>query len=109
VGILGLGEMGLSIAELLILNGYKVNGWSRSKKDVEGITSFSENELDDFLNSSNILICALPLTDNTHGILDLELFKKLKKPGYLINVGRGQHLIEEDLIYAIDTGVLAGA
>lgn len=109
VGILGLGEMGLSIAELLILNGYKVNGWSRSKKDYEGITSFSENELDDFLNSSNILICALPLTDKTYGILDLELFKKLKKPGYLINVGRGQHLIEEDLIYAIDTGVLAGA
>lgn len=109
VGILGLGEMGLSIADLLILNGYKVNGWSRSKKDVEGITSFSENELGDFLNSSNILICALPLTDKTHSILDLELFKKLKEPGYLINVGRGQHLIEEDLIYAIDTGVLAGA
>ena len=109
IGILGLGEMGLSIADLLILNGYKVNGWSRSKKDVEGITSFSENELGDFLNSSNILICALPLTDKTHSILDLELFKKLKKPGYLINVGRGQHLIEEDLIYAIDTGVLAGA
>ena len=109
IGILGLGEMGLSIADLLILNGYKVNGWSRSKKDVEGITSFSENELGDFLNSSNILICALPLTDKTHSILDLELFKKLKEPGYLINVGRGQHLIEEDLIYAIDTGVLAGA
>lgn len=109
IGILGLGEMGLSIAELLILNGYKVNGWSRSKKDVEGITSFRENELGDFLNSSNILICALPLTDKTHSILDLELFKKLKEPGYLINVGRGQHLIEEDLIYAIDTGVLAGA
>lgn len=109
IGILGLGEMGLSIADLLILNGYKVNGWSRSKKDVEGITSFTENELSDFLNSSNILICALPLTDKTHSILDLELFKKLKEPRYLINVGRGQHLIEEDLIYAIDTGVLAGA
>ncbi len=109
IGILGLGEMGRSIADLLILNGYKVNTWSRSKKDYDGITSFSENELDDFLNSSNILICALPLTDKTHGILDLELFKKLKKPGYLINVGRGQHLIEEDLIYALDTGVLTGA
>ena len=109
IGILGLGEMGLSVAEHLILNGYKVNAWSRSKKDFEGITSYSENELDDFLNSSNILICALPLTDKTHGILDLELFKKLKKPAYLINVGRGQHLIEEDLIYAIDTGVLSGA
>lgn len=109
IGILGFGEMGRSVADLLILNGYKVNSWSRSKKEHEKITSFGENELSDFLNSSNILICALPLTDMTRGILDLELFKKLKKPGYLINVGRGQHLIEEDLIYAIDTGVLAGA
>ena len=109
VGILGLGEMGRSVADLLKINGYKVNAWSRSKKDIAGIASFSENELDDFLNSSNILVCTLPLTDQTHGILDLDLFKKLKKPAYLINVGRGQHLIEEDLIYAIDTGVLKGA
>lgn len=109
VGIMGLGEMGLSTAELLQKNGYKVNGWSRSKKNIEGVTSFSENELDDFLAQTNILICLLPLTDQTNGILDLSLFKKLKSPSFLINVGRGQHLVEEDLIYAIDTGVLTGA
>lgn len=109
VGILGFGEMGSSVADLLILNGYKVNTWSRSKKDYEGITSYSKDELNEFLNNTNILICTLPLTVETQGILDLELFKKLKKPAYLINAGRGQHLIEEDLIYAIDTGVLAGA
>lgn len=109
VGIMGLGEMGLSTAELLIKNEYKVNGWSRSKKEIEGVTSYREDELDDFLAQTNILICLLPLTDQTNGILDLNLFKKLKSPSYLINVGRGQHLVEEDLIYAIDTGVLTGA
>ena len=109
VGILGFGEMGSSVADLLMLNGYKVNTWSRSKKDYEGISSYSKDELNEFLNNTNILICTLPLTVETQGILDLELFKKLKNPAYLINAGRGQHLIEEDLIYAIDTGVLAGA
>lgn len=55
------------------------------------------------------MVCLLPFTDKTQGILNLELFKKLRNPAYLINVGRGQHLIEEDLIYAIDTGLLSGA
>lgn len=109
VGIMGLGEMGLSVAKVLLKNGYSVNAWSRSKKNVEGINSFVENELDTFLNETNILVCLLPFTDKTQGILNLELFKKLRNPAYLINVGRGQHLIEEDLIYAIDTGLLSGA
>tara|TARA_R110002124_G_scaffold44656_3_gene135905 strand:- start:5518 stop:6444 length:927 start_codon:yes stop_codon:yes gene_type:complete len=109
VGIVGLGEMGLSTAKILLKNGYEVNGWSRSKKDILGLKSFSEHELDDFLSQTNILICLLPLTAQTEGILNLDLFKKLKKPAYLINVGRGQHLVEEDLIYGIDTGVLSGA
>jgi glyoxylate/hydroxypyruvate reductase A len=109
IGIMGLGEMGLSAAELLVSNGYKVNSWSRSKKEVDGVTSFTTQELDEFLEQTNILICLLPLTSSTDGILNLELFKKLRKPSYLINVGRGQHLVEEDLIYGIDTGVLSGA
>lgn len=109
VGIVGLGEMGLSTAKILLKNGYEVNGWSRSKKDILGLKSFSEHELDDFLSQTNILICLLPLTAQTEGILNLDLFKKLKKPAYLINVGRGKHLVEEDLIYGIDTGVLSGA
>ena len=109
VGIMGLGEMGLSVANILTKNGYSVNAWSRSKKNIEGVTSFDENELDVFLNQTNILVCLLPFTEKTSGILNLELFKKLQNPAYLINVGRGQHLVEEDLIYAIDTGVLKGA
>lgn len=109
VGIMGLGEMGLSTANLLVKNGYTVNGWSRSGKEVPGIKSFKESEIEGFLTETNILICLLPLTDKTKGILDLDLFKKLKNPSYLINVGRGQHLVEEDLIYGIDTGALTGA
>ncbi len=109
IGIMGLGEMGIAAAQLLTLNGYNVVGWSKSKKEIEGITCFSETELDDFLIQANILICLLPLTEQTNGILDLELFKKLKKPAYVINVGRGEHLVEEDLIYGIDTNTLTGA
>lgn len=109
-GIMGLGEMGQATAELLIKNGYKVNGWARSHKEIEGLNAYAgKAELSDFLNTTNILICLLPLTDETNGILDLELFKQLKQPGYLIQVGRGEHLVEEDLIYALDTGTLNGA
>lgn len=110
VGIMGLGEMGKHVATLLVQQGYKVSGWSRTKKELKGMDSFAgKEELDPFLNATNILINLLPLTPETDGILDLELFKKLKKPGYLINVGRGDHLVEEDLIYAFDMGYLQGA
>lgn len=109
IGILGLGEMGAAVANLLMINGCKVNGWSKSKKKIEGISCFGEDKLDDFLSETNILVCLLPLTKETSGILELDLFKKLKQPAYLINVARGAHLVEEDLIYALDTGALIGA
>ncbi|MTI86982.1 MAG: glyoxylate/hydroxypyruvate reductase A [Balneolaceae bacterium] len=109
-GIMGLGEMGLSVASLLVKNGYQVNGWSNSKKEIEHITSYAgEEEFEAFLNDTNILICLLPLTQETKDILDLSVFQKLKQPAYLINVGRGEHLVEEDLIYALDTETLDGA
>ncbi len=109
VGILGMGEMGEAVADLLLNNGFLVNGWSVTKKGIEGVNSFGAKELDDFLAQSNILVCLLPLTKETNGILELDLFKKIKQPSYLINVARGGHLVEEDLIYALDTGVLSGA
>lgn len=110
VGIMGLGEMGTAVAEHLVKLGYSVSGWSRSKKEINGVKSFvGMKELNDFLSSTKIVVCLLPLTEDTEGILDLDLFKKLKKPGYLINVGRGDHLVEEDLIYALDTDLLDGA
>ena len=109
VGLLGMGEMGTAVATSLIDNGYFVNGWSKTKKDIEGVQSFGGNELDAFLSETNILVCLLPLTKETAGILELDLFKKLTQPSYLINVARGAHLVEEDLIYALDTGALSGA
>ncbi|HBQ59238.1 MAG TPA: glyoxylate/hydroxypyruvate reductase A [Balneolaceae bacterium] len=109
VGIMGLGEMGKSVATLLVQHGYQVSAWSRSKKDINGVQSYAKDELNEFLSETTILINLLPLTDETEGILDLDLFKKLKQPGYLINVGRGDHLVEEDLIYAFDMNYLEGA
>lgn len=109
VGIMGMGEMGRATAELLIRNGYTVNGWSRSGCELEGLNSFKENELSEFLGQSNILICLLPLTGKTRDILDLELMKMLRKPAYLINLARGEHLVEEDLLYALDTGIIEEA
>ncbi|GAB5407894.1 MAG: glyoxylate/hydroxypyruvate reductase A [Balneolaceae bacterium] len=109
VGILGIGEIGTAVAKLLNDNDYQINGWSKSNKEIEGVTCFGVNELDEFLSKTNILVCLLPLTKETAGILELHLFKKLRQPSYLINVARGGHLVEEDLIYALDTGALAGA
>ena len=109
VGIMGLGEMGAFVARKLALFGFEVNGWSASRKNIEGVHSFGKDELNDFLAQTNILVCLLPLTQETEGILELDLFKKLKQPSYMINVARGGHLVEEDLIYALDTGVLTGA
>ncbi|MDX1639817.1 MAG: glyoxylate/hydroxypyruvate reductase A [Balneolaceae bacterium] len=109
VGIMGLGRLGRPVAEHLALNGYRVSGWSQSQKNIEGIHCYDGNRLDTFLSESRILVCHLPLTEATEGILELELFKKLQHPSYLINVGRGEHLVDEDLIYALDKGWFGGA
>lgn len=106
IGIMGLGELGVAAANRLNHNGFQVLGWSASKKDLDGIDTYSSGELNHFLKHTNILINLLPLTSETEGILDLELFKKLKKPSTIINVARGEHLIEEDLIYALDTDLI---
>jgi glyoxylate/hydroxypyruvate reductase len=109
IGIMGLGELGRSVAERLMENGFIVNGWSINKKDLRGIDTFSGNELNLFLNKSNILVCLLPLTSVTDGILDLNIFKNLRKPAFLINAARGEHLVEEDLIYALDANLIEHA
>jgi glyoxylate/hydroxypyruvate reductase len=93
-GIMGLGELGTAVALRLHVNGFRVCGWSRSKKEIDGIDTFDQGQLDKFLNRTNILVCLLPLTPQTDGILDLDLFKKLKKPAFLINAARGENLVE---------------
>src|SRR5690606_32583063 len=102
IGILGLGEMGLACAEVLARFDFDVIGWSRSKKEIHNIGCFYGREaLPAFLGQSSILICLLPLTPETEGILDREAFVALPPGAYLINVGRGAHVVEEDLLAAL--------
>lgn len=109
IGVMGLGELGQKVCRTLLLNGYHVRGWSRSGKKIDGAETFSEDERDRFLAGTNLLVCLLPLTEITSGILNLELFKKLSNPAFLINAARGEHLVEEDLIYALDTDLIEHA
>jgi glyoxylate/hydroxypyruvate reductase A len=110
IGILGLGEIGTVAGERLRDLGFPVAGWSRSRKNVPGIKSHAgDAEFDAFLGASDFLICLLPLTPETRGILNATSFAKLPAGAYVINVARGGHLIESDLVAAIDSGHLAGA
>lgn len=110
VGVMGLGKLGLPAAKRFTETGYEVAGWSNSSKDIGDIQTFAgADELDNFLGVTNVLICLLPLTSETEDILDLALFKKMNQPAFVINAGRGGHLVEEDLIYALDRGYLDGA
>jgi glyoxylate/hydroxypyruvate reductase len=110
IGIMGMGILGSYAAEQLHKLGFKVNGWARSEKDIKNIHVYvGEQGLDNFLLKSDILICLLPLTEDTENILNKEVLKKLPKNAFVINVARGQHLVEQDLIEMIDSGHLSGA
>lgn len=109
IGIMGLGNIGRKTASYLAQHEFNVVGWSSSKKEIPKIQTFLSEEKDDFLSQVNILVNLLPLTPKTEGILDLDLFKKLENPSFLINVARGAHLVDEDLIYALDTGMVESA
>ncbi len=110
VGIMGMGVLGVGVAETLIRNKFNVTGWSRSKKEILGVTTFhGDDQLQDFLEESNVLVCLLPLTSETENILNKDLFKRLPEGAYVINVARGPHLVEEDLLEMIEKGHLSGA
>jgi glyoxylate/hydroxypyruvate reductase A len=110
VGILGLGEIGSIAAERLRDLDFSVAGWSRTRRNVQGVESFAgQDEFAAFLSRTDILICLLPLTPDTRGILNAKLFAQLPKDAFVINVARGGHLVEEDLIAALDSGHLSGA
>ena len=110
VGILGLGAIGTMAAERLRDLDFAVTGWSRTRKSVRGVESFAgAGEMERFLNKADILACLLPLTAETRGILNAKTFAMLPKGAFVINVARGGHLIEDDLIAAIDSGHLSGA
>ena len=115
VGILGLGVLGKDAAEKLKVLGFQVNGWSRTAKTILGVTCFSgEAGLEAFLQQTDILVCLLPHTPATDGILNMSLFEKLSHDGplgkpVLINAGRGGLQREADIIDALDQGILGAA
>ena len=110
VGLMGVGGMGRPIAEMLASIGLEVRGWSRSPREIDGITCFhGDDQLDTFLERSRILVVALPLTGATAGIVNARSLAAMPRGSYLINVGRGEHVIDDDLFAALDSGQLAHA
>ena len=110
VGVLGLGVLGERVAKAVAQFDFPVNGWSRSPKAVPGIQSFvGAEQLDAFLAASRIVVCLLPLTPDTENLLNAERLAMIRPGGYLINVARGAHVVDADLLAAIDGGHLAGA
>lgn len=110
VGILGLGVLGQAVAAALVGLGFPVRGWSASGRAVPGVQGFAgRQELPAFLAGCRSLVCLLPLTPDTRGILDAGLLAGLPAGAGLVNVGRGGHLVEADLVAALDAGHLASA
>ena len=109
VGIMGLGALGADLAEKLRYLGFNVFGLSQSRKKIAHVVSYLNAELDLFLSKINILVVMLPATESTRAILSKKLFDKLKKGTYLINVARGHHQVNGDIIDALENGQLSGA
>ena len=110
VGILGTGAIGRVVADRLVNNNYTVSGWSRQQKRLPNVTMFSgRDSLNAFVDAVDILVCLLPLTDSTEGIIDTELLTRLGTNGYLINAARGKHVDTAALIKALQSGLISGA
>jgi glyoxylate/hydroxypyruvate reductase A len=110
VGIMGLGVLGAEAAAALTGLGFDVAGWSRTAKSIAGVESFHGTEqLEGFLARSEILVCLLPLTGETRGILNARTFAQLPRGAAVINVGRGDLLAEDDLLRALDGGQIGAA
>ena len=114
VGIMGMGVLGQDAARKLAVMGFKVFGWSRTKRMVEGIETYDAAGLDAFLGRSDFLVGLLPLTPDTKGIFNADLFAKLSRRGpfgapVFINAGRGGSQVEADILECLDSGVLGAA
>lgn len=110
VGVMGLGELGrASLAKLAPL-GFRLSGWSRSQYAIDGVDCFAGDAgLAPFLAECDILVCLLPLTAETRHILNRDTFSKLPRGARLINAARGGHLVQDDLLVALDSGQITSA
>jgi glyoxylate/hydroxypyruvate reductase len=109
IGILGAGALGSAVARAFVQMGFSVSTWSRSAKVIDGVRCFAGAEsLMEFASASRILICLLPLTAETENIIDAKLLGALQSGAYVINLGRGFHVVDDDLLAAIESGQLAG-
>lgn len=110
VGVMGIGELGRAALAKLRSLGFRLSGWSRSQNKVDGVECFAgEAGLAPFLAQCEILVCLLPLTPETRHILNRETFAAMPKGARLLNAARGGHLVQEDLLAALDSGQLAAA
>ncbi|HTH12511.1 MAG TPA: glyoxylate/hydroxypyruvate reductase A [Acidovorax sp.] len=110
IGVMGLGVLGERVAKALAQFDFPINGWSRSPKAIEGVRAFSGTEqFNDFLAASRVLVNLLPLTPETADVINADTLAHLQPGAYIINVARGAHLVEDDLLAAIERGHVAGA
>jgi glyoxylate/hydroxypyruvate reductase A len=110
VGVLGLGVLGAQVAQAVAAFGMPVRGYSRSARQIDGIATFAgEAQFDAFLDGVKVLVNLLPHTPDTGDVLNARTFSKLARGAYLINVARGGHLVEADLLDALANGQLAAA
>jgi glyoxylate/hydroxypyruvate reductase A len=110
IGVMGMGSLGCAVLERLATYGFRLRGWNRSPRDMDGVETFAgADQLQRCLEGCNVLICLLPLTPATTGILNRQLFSALPAGAAVINVGRGPHLVDADLLDALDSGHLSRA
>ena len=110
IGVMGLGTLGEAVLKPLVALGFDCGGWSRTPRDLPGVRCWAGNDqLPEFLARTDILICLLPLTTSTEGMLNAELFSQLPAGAALVQVGRGAQLNHEDLVSALDSQQLSAA